>query len=181
METCPHCGRDLVLPYGRPKSPVLLVGEFPGVTELRRRQPWVGDAGTVLRTELMMQGVQMEACRMTNLWLHEKPKGGKKDIVELNKRCFDWCFGMLLEQIVTARAIFMMGSELAPLFVGLPVSKINGARVTSQYVSPETVIVASYNPAICLNPNGVVGDFRFAVGQFASYAKQALKEARDVR
>lgn len=170
-EACPNCGLKLVQPFGRPRSPLLLVGEFPGYNEVMQGKCFVGPTGDVLKTEFQRAGISFLACRATNLWLHTAPKEP-----ELKKMCFDFCHARLMDQISTAKAIFLMGSELAPLFTGLPVSKINGARVTSKLIDPATVVVASYNPAIVLNDSGVVGDFRFAVESFAMYASEVYKE-----
>mgnify|MGYP001566956512 FL=1 len=56
-EECPKCGRMLVLPSGPVKSKILIAGEFPGFEEIRQGTPWIGKAGEILRTELMLAGV----------------------------------------------------------------------------------------------------------------------------
>lgn len=173
-DTCPVCGLKLVLPFGRQKSPILLVGEAPGWKEVADLTPFVGETGEVLKAELSRAGIDYRYCRATNLWLHARPEGRGNS--ELKAKDFEYCFGQLLEQIATARVILMMGSELAKFLTGLPVSKINGARMSSQYIDPGTVAVFAYNPAIVLQENGVVGDFRLAVKEFARYAKPILRE-----
>jgi DNA polymerase len=173
-DTCPSCGDKLVRPMGRDRSVFLLVGEAPGIMELNSLKPFVGPTGDVLDQEMRRAGIDTRATRLTNLWQHAIPKG--KENAELKQMCFDYMYAQLMEQISTARAIFLMGSELAPLFTGMPVSKINGARVTSKMIDPGIIVVASYNPAIVLQESGVVGDFRFAVESFVSYTKDIYKE-----
>lgn len=173
-DVCPVCNSELVGVRGRPKSQFLLVGEFPGIVELNTKLPFTGPTGDVLEAEFRRAGMSISAMRMTNLWRHAIPRG--QENAEIKKLCFDYMLAHLMEQISTARAIFLMGSDLAPLFMGKQVSKINGARVTSKMIDPETVIVVSFNPAIVLQESGVVGDFRFAVESFANYTKDIYKE-----
>ena len=178
-ELCPICKAKLVMPFGRARSQFLLVGEYPGWREIQQSACWVGEAGDVLKRELQRAGISYQACRASNLWLHAVPTG--KSCAEQKRMCFDFCFGRLLEQLSTARAVLLMGSELAPLFTGMVVSKINGAKVTSKYINPETIVVASYNPAIVLQESGVVGDFRFAVENFASLTHDLYMEMLHAR
>lgn len=172
--TCPHCGNQLVRPFGRPKSTFLLIGEAPSYNEVIQGQCFAGPAGDVLKAELQRAGIAYSACRATHLWLHAIPKEKKGS--EIKKLCFDYCFEQLLEQIRTARAILLMGAELATLMTGKSITRINGAKVTSPYINPETIVVAAYNPAIVLQESGVVGDFRMAIEHFFSYTKDMYKE-----
>lgn len=167
-DTCPICG-NLLIPV-RGKGDILLVGEFPGEEEVMQNTPWVGKAGDVLRKELARVGISVDACRSTNLWLHEMPAKKADQMPEL-----DFHFKRLLEQIQTAKFILMMGSELSPLFFGRGVSFVNGTRQTSSFIPRTAIAVAAYNPAICLQENGVVGDFRFACETFAEYVKGRKK------
>lgn len=166
-ETC-ACGK-LLIPV-RGKGSILLIGEFPGSEEIMQNIPWVGKAGTVLRTELARVGISLDACRSTNLWLHEMPDKKEDKMKEL-----DFHFNRLLAEIKTAKYILMMGSELSPLFFGRAVSFVNGTRQTSAFIPKTTIAVAAYNPAICLQENGVVGDFRFACETFSDYVKGRKK------
>ena len=73
-QACPICSNLLVLPVGLKDASILLVGEYPGVEEVKSGFCWVGRGGEVLRSELARVGIQYEQCRATNLWLHAPSK-----------------------------------------------------------------------------------------------------------
>lgn len=171
-DTCPSCQHVVLTPLGRPRSPILIVGESPTPLEIKTGSTWSSDSGGVLREELSRAGLSMNYCRATYLWLHAIPKNQP----EIKKQCFDFCFGKLLEQMVTARAILVLGAGAVLALTGKQVSHVNGVRVTSQYVSGDTIVIPGYAPGLALSENGVIGDVRFAIEQFAGYAKPILME-----
>ena len=66
-QACPICSNLLVLPVGPKDASILLIGEYPGVEEVKSGFCWVGRGGEVLRAELARVGIQYEQCRATNL------------------------------------------------------------------------------------------------------------------
>lgn len=167
---CRICGCDLIEVGGYKSSQILLVGEFPGVEEVRRGMPWCGNAGHVLAVELAKQGIQMERCKLTNLWRHEVPQDKASREIE-----FPYHFELLFEELKKVKAVLLMGSELAELFFDKKITYINGADMISEKLPRNIeVSIAAFNPAMCLQREAVVGDFRFAVQRFA----QAVKEIK---
>lgn len=174
---CPNCGRDLVIPFGRDTSNILIVGEFPGREEINRHQPWVGEAGEVLRMELARVGINYSDCRATNLWLHEKL--AKKD--EMFEGCFDFTVKELIKELGKARAVLVCGSETVEFLFHKKVMAVAGIALSLGGLSKAEVAVCSPNPAIALQPSGVVGDLRFAIERFAVLTKAIRKENENAR
>ena len=165
---CKICGQPLVNIGGWKSSTVLLVGEFPGWEELRSGVPWIGNAGRVLAKELGRAGVQFERCKHTNLWRHAVPDDKATKEME-----FDYHYTLLSEELKKVKAVFLMGSDLAELFFDKKVTTINGCVMTSERLpSNIEVAIASINPAVCLQREAVLGDFRFACQQFAKATKK---------
>ena len=152
---CPICNAALVEAWGPIKSEILLLGEFPGKEEVREGRPWVGKAGEVLRNEFGRLGRSVDTMRSTNLWLH-KP----------SKECDpNWHFDHAFKELAGKKAVLLIGSEVADLFLEVPISDCTGLRVKSKML-PKTVkvAVASYNPAQAMY--GGLGEVRLAVERF---------------
>jgi len=167
MSNCEICGQPLVNIGGWRSSPILLVGEFPGWEELKYLVPWIGNAGKVLANELGRAGVQFERCKTTNLWRHAVPEDKPT-----KEREFDYHYKLLIEELKKAKAVFLMGSDLAELFFKKKVTYINGCVMHSERLpSNIEVAIVSLNPAVCLQRDSVAGDFRYACQRFAQATK----------
>jgi uracil-DNA glycosylase family 4 len=160
---CPICHNEDCVPASGPRnSPILIVGEFPGQEEIKHGKPLVGRTGTVLRNELAYLGLDMNAMRLCNLWLHE-PNG--------NEECLQYGASQVIKEATGRKAIFLLGSDVVKYFCGLDVSKVTGLKVTSTYLSAP-LIMASYNPAIVFK--GTVGEARLAIQKFAKEVENLL-------
>jgi len=168
-EECPHCGHKLVSPSGPMQSPVLLIGEFPGVEEIRYGLPFVGKAGEVLKTEMAELGFDYNSCRVTNLWLHMKPKD--KEIV---KRELEWHAERMFAEMKGRKAILLMGSELSAFFLHAPLMENLGIIITKrpQLSKYAAFVMVAPNPALLLQRGAVVGEFRFALESFVREVKR---------
>lgn len=156
--SCPICQHKLVAPSGDPHSTVLVVGEFPGFEEIRLGQPFVGPSGQVLRREIAMAGMQLESCRVTNLWLH----GPSKDEAD-----YEWNREQLMAELKGKVHILLMGSDVAHAF-GLPnVMSWSGMNLRHADL-PKTVktCIIAPNPALLLQRDTTIGEFRLAVTKF---------------
>lgn len=176
-EPCPHCGLRLIQPRGK-ESDVLIVGEGPNPLEVNMGLPFMGEAADILEKELNRAGLSLNAVRSTNLWGHAVPATKEAKTLE-----FDFHFNRLLPEIRKAKYILLCGSELVPLMLGHKVSQIAGLVYTEldtptiiKWLVPGQVVVATYNPAICLNTEGVVGDFRFSIERFGNEVKKGRKK-----
>lgn len=151
---CP-CGSELVLPSGPVYADIILVGEFPGFLEIRTGQPWVGKAGNVLRSELEKIGIDFYDCRSANLWLHQK-----------SKKCDpEWHKKQLEKELLGRKAALFMGSDVSKTLYGIEISRTNGLVVNAPGYGLE-VAVLSFNPAMALQDNGVLGEIRLAMENF---------------
>jgi uracil-DNA glycosylase family 4 len=163
IDKCPHCNTEkLVSPSGRPTSPILIIGEFPGEEELDRGVPMVGAMGKVLRTEMARCKLDVNQMRLTNLWIHAPNK---------SKACFEYGIQLAIHEAKNKRAILLLGSETARYFCNQAVTSVCGLRVTSPYLSAN-IIYACLNPAIVFQRGGI-GEVRLAINKFS----KALQEA----
>jgi len=154
--SCPICKTEkCVNSVGSKHSKILLVGSEPGDEELQKGIPMVGPMGRVLRTELLVLGLDIKQTRRTNIWKHPPNE---------NKECFEHGVMGVLEDAEGKEAILLMGDEVVGYFTGMSVSKVNGLPVKSYYLSAP-IIYACLNPAIVFKKSGV-GEIRFALRNF---------------
>lgn len=156
--TCPYCKtEDMVLPVGNNKSPLLIIGEFPGEDEIKKGRPLVGAVGAIIKKELFYLGVDMSQMRITNLWLHAPNK---------NEKCFQHGVEKAIEEAKNRKAILLLGSTSTKYFTSMNVSDVAGLQVTSPYLSAP-IIIASPHP----NFNSGIGEFRLALKKFVKVIK----------
>ena len=154
---CLDCGKLLVDPCGPPRSPILLLAEFPGYYEVKSGVPWTGPAGDILKKELRRAGIMYEKRRATNLWQHEKD----------NVTCtISGHWQRTISELQGRRAVLLMGSDVAKHLLGQAVSDVTGTFVKSPLL-PKSVVaaLAMYNPAICLHDK--LGETRLGITRFA--------------
>ena len=156
-QVCPLCGNLLVLPVGPKDSLTLLIGEYPGVEELKSGYCWTGKGGEVLRAELARVGVQYETCRATNLWQHTP----SKDDEEFRQH-IEW----MLAEVEGKKHILLMGSDVCKALLGEAVSDVSGLIVSSPYLPKDVTAVAVRNPAQVLRKGSTVGEIRSAMKAF---------------
>ena len=161
MKTCKHCKDTLIKPIGNKKSPVLLVGEFPGWKELKYKTPFIGQTGDILKKELFNHGVDWKSCRITNLWLHAKRPASKD--------CLEYHYQLLLKECIGKKAILLMGSDTAKRVIGKNIMSVTGMRIEIINLSAP-LIVASVNPAQVTH--GTLGEFRLAIQRFTDGIKE---------
>lgn len=170
---CPICKTKKLVPaFGPDDAEILLAGGFPGKAEIARGIPWIGKAGEVLEYELNRVGIQIDHCRITNLWMHEPPKPLtkvqiRKKVPDMYNKELGWHMKQLLKEFEGRKALFLMGSELIDVLgIGF-ISNLSGMVVSSTWF-PESVefAVASVNPAQALHD--MLGETRYAVERLAA-------------
>lgn len=155
--TCPNCGNQLVVPVGPEDAPVLLIGEFPGYNEIVRGYPFVSGvknktlSGDILKAELARVGVQMFACRATNLWQHEKNEKGC-DI--------SWHIDTAFKEFAGRKIIVCLGSDVSKTLFKTNIMDVAG-MVLEHEAYPGIKFLLSPNPAIALH--GPLGELRHAL------------------
>ena len=161
--TCPVCKTDeTVLPFGPKTSPVLIIGDHPGKDELRDGKPFVGATGGVLRSELSRVKLDSNRMRMTNLWMHEPNE---------NDECMDVGAKAVLKESQGKKVILLVGSATVKYFANVSVEGYNGLVVACPYF-PHAVAVACVQPTTVFH--GTLGEFRFAMQQFAVVIRKEL-------
>jgi len=154
--TCPHCGReDLVLASGPKRSPILVVGEFPGRDEIKKGKPMVGAMGTVFKNELARVDLDMNQMRLTNLWLHPKNE---------NEDCFKHGLEQVIKESRNRKAILLLGSDTVSFFCDEKVSEVSSLEVESTYLSAP-LIMACVQPATVFHQG--LGELRLALRKFS--------------
>lgn len=170
-QTCPACGTKLIEAVGPEDSPVLLVGEFGGHEEQMSGIPWVGPAGQVFKAELKHAGINYNDCRVTNLYMHQKPPKGMDP--EVADACLKWNRQQLMNEMKGRKAVLLIGSEMAKHFLDGGVLENEGLRVRS-HLFPKSVeiAVAVRNPAACTMKGGELGGVRSAIENFAKWSQK---------
>src|SRR5882762_11566397 len=71
-DNCNRLGLEYqVLSSGSPASPIAIIAEFPGETEVQLKMPLVGGSGKYLWEQLGKLGVRRESCYITNVVKHK--------------------------------------------------------------------------------------------------------------
>ena len=156
-QACPICSNLLVLPVGLKDASILLVGEYPGVEEVKSGFCWVGRGGEVLRSELARVGIQYEQCRATNLWLHAPSKGDEE---------YRWHMEQMLTEVQGKKFVLLMGSDVCKALLNEAVSDVSGLIVNSPYLPKDVTAIACKNPALVLRKGTTVGEVRQAMKVF---------------
>ncbi len=153
---CPVCRTDsIVPPSGKEKSKILIIGEFPGVDEIRTGRPFSGATGGVLRTELAKLGIDLSCIRIMNMWMHLPNK---------NEKCLEYGVQQVIQEAKGKQAILLIGSDTVKYFCDLKVHNVSGLEVKSNYFSAP-LIMACVQPAIVFH--GTLGELRLSLKKFA--------------
>lgn len=170
---CPICQYDTCVPaFGPKKSPILIIGEFPGEDEIKMGKPLVGRTGGVLRTELGRLGIDLNRMRKGNLWIHppQKVKNVKAEI-EQKDQCLKYSADLIIQEAKGRQVILLIGSDTVKFFCDQSVMSVSGLLVTSSYLSAP-MIMAMVQPATVFH--GGIGEVRLALKKFAEVAKPLL-------
>lgn len=161
--TCPICNDEhCVPPSGPQKSPILVIGEFPGEEEKKNGKPLVGATGDVLRKELGKLGVDLYRMRLCNLWQHAPND---------NEECYQHGMKTVIAEAKGKQAILLLGSDAVKCFTGEKVSEVCGLNLKSNYLSAP-IIIACVNPAQAFHSS--LGEMRLALKKFSKQIEGIL-------
>jgi len=155
--TCPVCGVDNCVPPNNLESPVLIVGEFPGVEEEIQGMPLVGRTGTILRQMLARMDWDLSSFGVCNLWQHAPNK---------NAECLAHGKKVVVESARNKKVVLLVGSDVAKEFLTKNISELNSMKVNEYLKIPLSapVVMAMMNPAICFH--NVAGETILALQNF---------------
>lgn len=158
---CPACGEESVPPRGNKNSKILIVGEFPGDSEMESGRPFSGPAGGVFRTELARIGLDVPLIRIMNLWLHPPTK---------DENCYKAGYDLVLEEAKNREAILLVGSEVVNTFTKYKVSDICGLPLDkADHKLSAKLVMAIVNPAIVFHSG--IGEVRLGIQRFSDNLK----------
>lgn len=160
---CPVCKtNDLVPPSGIEKSKILIIGEFPGIEEIKTGKPFSGATGGILRTELGKLGIDLSSIRTMNMWMHLPNK---------NEKCLEYGVQQVIKEAKGKQAILLIGSDTVKYFCDLKVHNVNGLEVKSNLFSAP-LIMACVQPATVFH--GTLGELRLSLKKFADKIERII-------
>lgn len=152
--SCSLRNEPLVPPSGDGRDYIFIVGEAPGATEAKRGQPFVGEAGRLLKVILVKMGLDLGRIYYTNSVMCRPP--GNRDPTSKEVSC---CRNRLFREIneVQPRIIMPLGA-FGHLAVGKHKEAITKARGRPKYISilgADYLTISSIHPAALLrDPDG---------------------------
>ena len=156
----------------------MILGEAPGQNESAKGIPFIGRAGEILDTALLIAGLQRKDIFVTNTIKCRPPENRKPEIFEETacriylKREFE---------AVDPIAVLALGNHALRASTGLwGISKYVGVWQSVPRRSLENLLVLPcWHPAYILRQPGLLNDFQIYVQDFASFLaqkKQVLQE-----
>ena len=162
--TCPICkSKDCVPAGGNEKSKILLIGEFPGIDEVKTGRPFSGATGGVLKAELAKLGIDLYGLRICNMWLH---------IPNKNEECLNYGIQQVIKEAKGKQIILLIGSDTVKYFCDMKVSKVNGLEVKSNLLSAP-IIMALIQPATVFH--GCLGELRIGLKRFVEKLETTIQ------
>ncbi|HZS06330.1 MAG TPA: uracil-DNA glycosylase [Blastocatellia bacterium] len=150
-EICGACrdGMPIVFGIGPDKADLMLIGEGPGIDDIKSGQPFQGQAGVLLTRMLAAIGLSRAEVYICNV-IKCIPPGERNFSVEE----IEDCRPILLRQIlaVSPRIIVAFGALAAQTLLRSKktISELRGNRYTLRLNGREIALVPSFNPAYLL-------------------------------
>lgn len=119
-----------------------------------------------LNKELGMVGLQLSTMNLTNLYMHELPKGGRsKEGKELVQACTDYSIEQVQELARGKKVVLLMGADVIRTFTGFPSTSVYGLTCKSELLPDVPVCIPAPNAdKIMSSP---IGELRNALKVFA--------------
>lgn len=169
-ERCPLQARPTVQGYGPGDSPTV-VGEAPGATEVGRHQPFVGQAGRLLRTVLKQVGFDPEEVFYTNSCLCRPPGNKTPGIAQVKA-----CRPRLEEELVLvapAKILTVGGIALTAVLradKAVPITRWHGRGMWTEWGGRMVYTLGTYHPAAVLRDTDYFRDFADDVQKWFEYS-----------
>lgn len=131
---------------GPTDTPLMLVGEAPGVNEVNMGKPFVGDGGQELNKYLSLAGLPRNNWYTTNLVKCRPPKNRDPEKIEM-----DYCSKYLEEEIdaYSPKLIITLGRFATRYFLGedADMELVHGIPFLINHRGSDRIIVPCYHPA----------------------------------
>ena len=146
---CSLIDEPLVSPYGNGQDYIAIVGEAPGLEEVKIGRPFVGRSGQLLRRIMSEVGIEVERVYYTNAVLCRPPSNRDPSTAEI--RC---CHDRLLHELaeVKPKVIVPLGGFAHQAITGRA-GRIKKARGKAEYIDIgdyRCVVLSSIHPAALL-------------------------------
>jgi len=158
--------KKIVLGDGNINSPIMLVGEAPGIEEDKTGLTFMGDAGSLLKKMLIAINIKKENIYSTYAVNFRPPEDRKPTSVEIKR------YSQFLQKhisIIKPKIIILMGSSAMESLTGL------NSKITIERGKWKEVIIknTSYNVIITFNPS-----YLLRVPENKKYSWEDLKKIK---
>jgi DNA polymerase len=149
---CPYREGPAIGPRGDPVSPVILVGEAPGATEVVKAEPFRGPAGGILQKALADAGLSEDRLFVTNSVACRPINPGKSNLRTPSPAAMLACHGRLVGDISAhpRTVIVALGRTAVQAVTGQRGYPITKAQPGTQLQNEWGTVVPTLHPAFVL-------------------------------
>jgi uracil-DNA glycosylase family 4 len=182
---CKYCNKDCeyLHGWGNENSQVIIVGEAPAISELKKREPFCGKAGKILEGILEELRIPKNSVYITNCVCY-MPKDKEGKLTNPSEEQIEKCLPHLIDEIkrVSPKVIIALGSVAARTLTGLslPISQMRGNIYTTSSIFGDYKVYPSWHPSYiargkaALKPQ-LTGDIKFALSKVGLYKEKTTK------
>lgn len=163
-EHCPLNDRPIVPGFG-PKGGLAIVGEAPGQNEVRRSRPFVGEAGTLLRSVLTGVGIDPDDVYYTNAVVRHPIANKTPTLTAIracNQRLIDELADVRPTKILTAGGVALTALSRGASRV-LPITRMRGRGQWVNINGHDTYMLPTIHPALVLRDPNMYQDLAFDI------------------
>lgn len=153
---------NLVFGVGNPKTDTLFIGEGPGYWEDQKSEPFVGNAGKLLDSLLLLIKLTREDVYITNV-VHHRPPENRDPLpseIESYGKYLDEIIAIIDPKVIVTLGRFSMGKFLPDV----KISGVHGRKYIVNWSGKDLIVVPMYHPAAGLRSTDVkqqlINDFK---------------------
>ena len=153
---------NLVFGVGNPKTDTLFIGEGPGYWEDQKSEPFVGNAGKLLDSLLLLIKLTREDVYITNV-VHHRPPENRDPLpseIESYGKYLDEIIAIIDPKVIVTLGRFSMGKFL----LDVKISGVHGRKYIVNWSGKDLIVVPMYHPAAGLRSTDVkqqlINDFK---------------------
>jgi uracil-DNA glycosylase family 4 len=144
---CESVSGPVVHSQGSPEAMIILVGEAPGEEEERRREPFVGKAGELLKEYLVAAELTGKNLLYTTNICRCRPPTNRLPLVGEIRNCFPWLLAEI--DVLCPVVIVTLGATASKAFLGPKCGKLEDIH-GKMYCIGAQVIMPTYHPSAVL-------------------------------